>query len=87
VIDRWLDVQDDEDEWLDTDAEPVLYGIAELVDGGASELENAAAVRCAPPGRMGLDTDLDLAWKRGAGSAGATARRVVAVDGSVCRRS
>jgi hypothetical protein len=46
VIDRWLDVQDDEHEWLDTDAESLLYGLADLVDAGASEDELKSAVRC-----------------------------------------
>jgi hypothetical protein len=47
VIDRWLDVQDDDRESLDTDAESLLYEIADLVDAGAAENELAAAVRCA----------------------------------------
>jgi hypothetical protein len=47
VIDRWLDVQDDEQEWLDTEAESFLYRIAEHVESGASEAEIAVAVRCA----------------------------------------
>jgi hypothetical protein len=44
VIDRWLDLQDDESEAPDAEAEQVLYRIADLVDAGVPAAEVADAV-------------------------------------------
>jgi hypothetical protein len=71
LVDRWLDLQDEDRDWVEDRPESELYRVADLVVAGAPDAEVAEAVRHARLAGWGwaplavlLDVDVEEARRR-----------------------